>query len=98
MNVRTHSLDEIWHQSPLFAHFRGTDWMQEPCASCEHKQTDHGGCRCQAYMLTGDMHATDPVCSLSPHHSIIESAVASATTEATPLLFRNRHNSLAHTS
>ena len=41
---------------------RGFDWMQEPCRSCPEKEKDFGGCRCQAYMLTGDATNADPVC------------------------------------
>ena len=90
-NVRDYGLDWIWRESPLFNTFRGTDWMQEPCRSCPEKDQDLGGCRCQAYLLTGDINATDPVCSLSPEHGIIGEAIAEALSETTeqPLLFRN---------
>jgi PqqA peptide cyclase len=67
-NVRDHSLEWIWFESPAFNRFRGTDWMQEPCRSCERREIDWGGCRCQAFLLTQDANATDPVCHLSPHH------------------------------
>jgi pyrroloquinoline quinone biosynthesis protein E len=68
-NVREHALADIWDNSPAFMAFRGTDWMQEPCRSCPKRQEDFGGCRCQAFALTGDARATDPVCHLSPHHA-----------------------------
>jgi pyrroloquinoline quinone biosynthesis protein E len=71
-SVRDHSLAEIWEASPAFAAFRGTDWMQEPCRSCERREIDFGGCRCQAFALLGDARATDPVCHLSPHHGLVE--------------------------
>lgn len=71
-SVRDHSLADIWASSPAFRAFRGTDWMQEPCASCPRRHEDFGGCRCQAFALTGDAHATDPVCHLSPKHAIVE--------------------------
>jgi pyrroloquinoline quinone biosynthesis protein E len=67
--VRDHTLADIWHRSPAFAAFRGTGWMREPCASCPRREGDFGGCRCQAFLLTGDAAATDPVCHLSPHHA-----------------------------
>jgi pyrroloquinoline quinone biosynthesis protein E len=67
-NVRDRSLADIWASSPAFNAFRGTDFLPEPCASCERREIDFGGCRCQAYLLTGDARATDPVCRLSPHH------------------------------
>jgi PqqA peptide cyclase len=71
-SVRDHSLADIWTSSPAFRAFRGTDWMQEPCASCPRRHDDFGGCRCQAFALTGDARATDPVCHLSPKHAIVE--------------------------
>jgi pyrroloquinoline quinone biosynthesis protein E len=71
-NVREHSLAEIWRASPAFLAFRGTDWMQEPCKSCVRRDQDFGGCRCQAFLLTGDARAADPVCHLSPQHSLVE--------------------------
>ncbi|KGM87960.1 coenzyme PQQ biosynthesis enzyme PqqE [Roseovarius mucosus DSM 17069] len=67
--VRTRPLAEIWHDGTAFNAFRGTDWMQEPCRSCERKTIDFGGCRCQAMAIAGDAAATDPVCIKSPHHA-----------------------------
>ncbi|ACB96878.1 pyrroloquinoline quinone biosynthesis protein PqqE [Beijerinckia indica] len=67
-NVRDMSLADIWFHSPAFEAFRGTAWMREPCASCERKEIDFGGCRCQALALTGDASRTDPVCIASPDH------------------------------
>jgi len=75
-NVREHSLAEIWRASPAFLAFRGTDWMQEPCKSCERRDHDFGGCRCQAFLLTGDARAADPVCHLSPQHALVEHLAA----------------------
>ncbi len=67
--VRGTPLREIWYRSAAFAAFRGTGWMREPCRSCPRREEDFGGCRCQAAMLLGDPTATDPACSLSPHHA-----------------------------
>ena len=78
VNVREHTLPWIWQESPLFNRFRGYDWMPEPCKGCPRREIDFGGCRCQAFQLTGDAAATDPVCHLSPHHSLIEAAVHEA--------------------
>jgi pyrroloquinoline quinone biosynthesis protein E len=75
-NVREHSLSEIWTYSPAFNAFRGTAWMKEPCASCARREADFGGCRCQAFALTGDAQATDPVCQLSPNHALVEELAA----------------------
>ena len=70
-NVREHSIRHIWHESFGFNRFRGDDWMPEPCRSCDEKHKDLGGCRCQAFMLTGDASNADPACSKSPHHGVI---------------------------
>jgi pyrroloquinoline quinone biosynthesis protein E len=72
-NVREHALDWIWRDSTAFQRFRGEEWMPEPCRSCERRSEDFGGCRCQAFLITGDASATDPVCTLAPTHHLIES-------------------------
>jgi pyrroloquinoline quinone biosynthesis protein E len=74
-NVREHTLDWIWQSSEAFQKFRGEEWMPEPCRSCDRRKEDFGGCRCQAFLLTGDASATDPVCELAPLHHLIEDAV-----------------------
>ena len=65
-SVREHPLDWIWHEAPLFQQYRGQEWMPDPCRSCDRKEIDFGGCRCQAFALTGDAARTDPVCSCLP--------------------------------
>jgi len=75
-SVTEHSLADIWRHSPAFNTFRGTDWMAEPCRSCPKQREDFGGCRCQAFLLTGDARATDPVCRLSPLHDEVERIAA----------------------
>jgi PqqA peptide cyclase len=80
-SVRTEPLARIWDESPLFQAFRGTEWMPEPCRSCDRKEIDFGGCRCQAFLLTGDAARTDPVCHLSPDHGIVAAAVQAANDE-----------------
>jgi PqqA peptide cyclase len=77
-NVREASVGEIWYESSSFNHYRGDAWMKEPCRSCPEKSRDFGGCRCQAYLLTGDAANTDPVCDLSPHHHLVTEAVERA--------------------
>jgi pyrroloquinoline quinone biosynthesis protein E len=77
-SVHEDSLARIWDRSPLFQSFRGTDWMPEPCRSCERREIDFGGCRCQAFQLTGDAARTDPVCHLSPDHGIVAERVRAA--------------------
>jgi pyrroloquinoline quinone biosynthesis protein E len=77
VNVHSGPLKDIWYDSAAFNRFRGTAWLPEPCQSCALREVDYGGCRCQAYQITGDATVTDPVCSLSPHHDLV-SATASA--------------------
>ena len=77
-NVRNMNVHDIWYESEGFNHYRGTGWMKEPCASCDEKEKDLGGCRCQAYMLTRDPAAADPVCAKSPQHHLITDAVGRA--------------------
>ncbi len=96
-NVRDTPLRAAWFDSEGFNRYRGTGWMKEPCVSCEHKEKDLGGCRCQAYMLAHDADAADPVCAKSPHHGLVRAAVqqaeamaARADVPAKPLVFRDR--------
>lgn len=77
-NVHDRSLSWIWNESAAFQAFRGDAWMKEPCRTCPRKHTDFGGCRCQAFALTGDAASTDPVCILSPHRQLIDAAVNDA--------------------
>ncbi|WLI78046.1 pyrroloquinoline quinone biosynthesis protein PqqE [Kosakonia sp. H02] len=95
-SVLEHSLSHIWYDSFGFNRYRGNDWMPEPCRSCPEKEQDFGGCRCQAYMLTGDAASADPVCSKSPYHGTILAAREAANHSRTgihELRFRNRVNS-----
>ena len=97
-NVREHDVRWIWHESPGFNAYRGDSWMKEPCRSCPDKVKDFGGCRCQAYMLTGDATNTDPVCDLSPNHRLITDVVVRAQTagpavKVQPIVFRDDKNS-----
>jgi len=100
-NVRSADLRTIWYDSEAFNRFRGEAWMKEPCRSCPERVKDFGGCRCQAYLLTGDATNTDPVCDLSPHHHTVTEAVARAerAAAATPpaehvLVFRDHRISI----
>jgi pyrroloquinoline quinone biosynthesis protein E len=77
-NVRDRSLAWIWEESSAFNAYRGDDWMKEPCRSCPRKAVDFGGCRCQAFALTGDATNADPVCTLTPLRSIIDQAIQAA--------------------
>ena len=75
-SVHQKPLGWIWENSEAFEHFRGTGWMPEPCQSCDRKEIDWGGCRCQAYMLTGNAAVTDPTCALSPDRAVLDEPLA----------------------
>ncbi|WP_158784588.1 pyrroloquinoline quinone biosynthesis protein PqqE [Pantoea sp. BAV 3049] len=95
-SVLENTLQEIWYDSFGFNKYRGFDWMPEPCRSCSEKEKDYGGCRCQAFMLTGNADNADPVCSKSPHHGKILEARKQANCtniQIDQLQFRNRVNS-----
>ncbi|HUL17471.1 MAG TPA: pyrroloquinoline quinone biosynthesis protein PqqE [Terriglobales bacterium] len=78
-NVRNKSLRDIWDASQAFQKFRGEQWMQEPCNSCDRRAQDFGGCRCQALLLAGDASATDPVCSFSPQRHKVDAILGQIT-------------------
>jgi PqqA peptide cyclase len=88
-SVRDSALADIWYRSEAFNRFRGTDWMAEPCRSCDRREIDWGGCRCQAFLLAGDAGRADPVCALSPDHGVVETALRQA--ESAPPAFVYRH-------
>jgi pyrroloquinoline quinone biosynthesis protein E len=96
-NVKDVSIRTIWYESDAFNRFRGFDWMKEPCKSCEEKTTDAGGCRCQAYLLTGDPANTDPICDKSPMHekviNVVREAASRRDPDEQPIMFRNDANS-----
>jgi PqqA peptide cyclase len=95
-NVREHGLEYAWKESPAFNKYRGTAWMKGPCVTCPEKMNDLAGCRCQAFLLSGDAESADPVCSLSPNHHLIEKAIEDSKNPvlaAQPIIFRTDKNS-----
>ena len=95
-NVKNDNLNEIWYDSSAFNKYRGDDWMKEPCRSCSEKENDLGGCRCQAYLLSGDAEGADPICTKSPHRHLIDQALEDSKNEilqAQPIIFRTDKNS-----
>jgi pyrroloquinoline quinone biosynthesis protein E len=95
-NVKDSKIKGAWYDSPAFNKYRGDSWMKEPCKSCPEKENDLGGCRCQAFLLTGDAESADPVCSLSPNRNVIEKAVEDAQNpqlKTQPIIFRTDKNS-----
>jgi pyrroloquinoline quinone biosynthesis protein E len=87
-SVNEQSLATIWYDSSAFARFRGTDWMPEPCRSCDRREIDWGGCRCQAFALTGDASSTDPACDKSPDHALMQAAVTARGTTPREFIYR----------
>ena len=95
-NVKNDQLKEIWYDSSAFNKYRGDDWMKEPCRSCSEKENDLGGCRCQAFLLSGDAEGADPICTKSPHRHLIDQALEDSKNEilqAQPIIFRTDKNS-----
>ena len=95
-NVREHGLEYAWKESPAFNKYRGTAWMKGPCVTCPEKMNDLAGCRCQAFLLSGDAESADPVCSLSPNHHLIEKAIEDSKNPvlaSQPIIFRTDKNS-----
>jgi pyrroloquinoline quinone biosynthesis protein E len=93
-SVRQQSLGAIWRDDPAFNRFRGTDWMPNPCQSCDRREIDWGGCRCQAFALTGDASRTDPACEKSHDHATILAAVAARTTTPPDFIYRRYANAM----
>ncbi len=101
-SVRRADIRTIWYDSAAFNRYRGEAWMKEPCRSCPERTRDFGGCRCQAYLLTGDPDNTDPVCELAPQHALVTAAVARAESPERPaggtreqvLIFRDHRTSI----
>lgn len=91
-SVRDVALEEIWRESSAMNAFRGDEWMMEPCRTCARKEIDFGGCRCQAFMLAGNAAEADPICRLSPHHSVVESLQSDSSADSA-LIYRDAKNS-----
>ena len=87
-NIKDKPLSEIWLHSTAFEKYRGTSYLPEPCQSCEFKEVDFGGCRCQAFMFTGDAANTDPACAKSNHHQELLKIAEREAKQETPFLYR----------
>jgi pyrroloquinoline quinone biosynthesis protein E len=89
-SVRERRLRDIWLDSDAFRRFRGTEWMREPCRTCEFREVDWGGCRCQAFAFAGDAALTDPACAKSSlHGAFSQAAEREASLQAPELVFRS---------
>ena len=87
-SVRDTGLAAIWREADAFNRFRGTSWMSEPCRSCERRELDWGGCRCQAFALTGDAAATDPVCVRAFNRCVFDEAIRASEEPPPPFVYR----------
>jgi len=87
-SVHESSLADIWYEAEAFRRYRGTDWMPQPCRDCERREIDWGGCRCQAFALTGDAGRVDPACALSPDHHLLDVARRQAAAPDPALVYR----------
>ncbi|HHZ66323.1 MAG TPA: pyrroloquinoline quinone biosynthesis protein PqqE [Alphaproteobacteria bacterium] len=87
-SVRDRPLDWIWEESAAFNLYRGTDWMPEPCQSCDRREIDWGGCRCQAFALTGNAANTDPACEFSPHRDVLEMPLKESNSAPPDFIYR----------
>jgi pyrroloquinoline quinone biosynthesis protein E len=87
-DVRQAPLAELWASSPALTRYRGDAGLPLACRSCEGRHDDRGGCRCQAFQLTGDVTAVDPACRLAPAHSLVRTARQSRTAGESPLQLR----------
>ena len=98
-NVRDRKLRDIWLSADAFQKYRGTDWMVEPCRSCEFRERDWGGCRCQAFAIAGDAALADPACDKSPHHhAFFRIAEEEAAAAAPEFIFRRPRRTAELTS
>jgi pyrroloquinoline quinone biosynthesis protein E len=91
-SVKDHSLSWIWEKSEAFRIYRGTDWMPEPCRSCDRREIDWGGCRCQAFALTGRADVTDPACEFSPYRDTVVEPLDEANRPPPEFIYRNYGN------
>jgi pyrroloquinoline quinone biosynthesis protein E len=92
-SVRNHTLEWLWRHSAAFNRFRGHEWMKKPCSDCDRREVDFGGCRCQAFQLTGDAANTDPACSLSDQHEGLVAITHSPSSDNSQWVYRILNNS-----
>jgi radical SAM protein len=64
-NVRTDDLAEVYRDNPLFRSLRDAEGLEGKCGACEYRWVC-GGSRARAYALTGNPHASDPLCPYQP--------------------------------
>lgn len=74
-------LASLWYDSAAFNAYRGTDWLPELCQSCERREVDYGGCRCQAMAILGDAAAPDPVCRKSTGRAALDRLLMTETAQ-----------------
>ncbi len=60
-NLRSHSLNDIWHESGVLKELRDRELLKGGCAKCDVKYAC-GGCRSMAYAYYNDYLESDPTC------------------------------------
>lgn len=94
-NVKGQHLLKIWEKSSAFNAYRGLGWMKEPCRSCDRREIDYGGCRCQAYAFSQDPAATDPACALSAEHDSFAALAEQEAHAPAPAFIYRRYDGLS---
>lgn len=89
--VTQRPLAEIWSVGEAFTAFRGEAWMKAPCRECPERERDLGGCRCQAWAMTGELAAPDPACSRAPQHGLVQLRRATTAAGSARQLELRRH-------
>jgi len=59
------SLAEVYCESPLFVSLRDSSRLKGKCGRCQARNLC-GGSRARAYVMTGDLFASDPCCAFEP--------------------------------
>ncbi|HYM76395.1 MAG TPA: radical SAM protein [Candidatus Dormibacteraeota bacterium] len=64
-NVTAESLSHVYGTSPLFVSLRDSSRLHGKCGRCPVRSIC-GGSRARAYVMTGDLFASDPCCAYEP--------------------------------
>lgn len=64
-NVKKDSLVTLYRESELFRSLRDTNNLKGKCGECEFRELC-GGSRSRAWSVTGDVFASDPICTYQP--------------------------------
>lgn len=65
-DVRTHGVQKVWEESPIFNQLRDLSAYRGKCGKCRYLKIC-SGCRARAYEFHGDLLDEEPYCSFSGH-------------------------------